>query len=303
MEIDPRAQLIEWPSTSLGVNGRMYIYTPPEYDPDGPALPVVYLLRGHEREWINRREDDSRIGSAIDVYERVRARGEIGPMLLVMPGLASTDNRIPGLLADFIAPQLTDAPGIGHGRFATFFFDEVLPLVEHQFNAHPRARAITGFSLGGYMAIKAVAMRPELFVSVSAYDGSFPYASDCGRRPRRYDTLFTAPMFDPALGRPRNWQQLHDHNPICLLMQADRTALRRISWMIQYGPEHIEPWGSNFYRGEYLLRALATLGIANATPQAALPDGAHTWAVADRHLEQALPLHYRAFERIIQKDP
>lgn len=70
MEIDPRARLIEWPSTVLGVSGRMYVYTPPEYRPDGPPLPVVYLLRGHEREWVNRSEDDSRIGTAIDVYER-----------------------------------------------------------------------------------------------------------------------------------------------------------------------------------------------------------------------------------------
>lgn len=299
MEIDPRARLIEWPSATLGVTGRMYVYTPPDYQPDGPPLPVVYLLRGHEREWVNRREDESRIGSAIDVYERVRARGEAGPLLLAMPGLASADNRIPGLLADFAAPQLADAPGVGSGRFATFFFDEVLPLMEREFGAHPAARALTGFSLGGYMAVKAVALRPDLFVSVSTYDGSFPYASDGGRMARRYDTLLNAAMFDPALGRPRDPERMREHNPICLLLRADRAALRRITWMIQYGPEHIEPWGSNFYRGEYLLRALATLGIANAAPVAALPDGAHTWAVADRHLEQALPLHCRAFERVL----
>lgn len=299
MEIDPRARLIEWPSAALGVTGRMYVYAPPDYQPEGPPLPVVYLLRGHEREWVNRREDESRFGSAIDVYERVRARGEVGPLLLAMPGLASADNRIPGLLTDFVAPELTDAPGVGSGRFATFFFDEVLPLMEREFGAHPAARALTGFSLGGYMAVKAVALRPDLFVSVSAYDGSFPYAGDGGRVARRYDTLLNATMFDPALGRPRTPEVMRAQNPICLLMQANRAALRRITWMIQYGPEHIEPWGSNFYRGEYLLRALATLGIANAVPVAALPDGAHTWAVADRHLEQALPLHYRAFERVL----
>ncbi len=301
MEIDPRARLITWPSAALGVEGRMYVYTPPEYDRDGPPLPVVYLLRGHEREWVNRQEDDTRIGSAIDVYERVRARGEIGPLILVMPGLSSADNRIPGLLADFVAPHLTDAPGVGSGRFATFFFDEVLPMIEREFGGHPAARALTGFSLGGYMAIKAVALRPDLFVSVSAYDGSFPYASDGGRAARRFDTIFAAAMFDPALGRPRSLEQLREHNPICQLLRADRALLQRISWMLQYGPEHIEPWGSNFYRGEYLLRALATLGIVNAVPVAALPDGAHTWAVADRHLEQALPLHYRAFERVMQE--
>jgi hypothetical protein len=106
------------------------------------------------------------------------------------------------------------------------------------------------------------------------------------------------PMFDPALGVPRDPDHLADQSPVTLLMRADPTAIRRITWAIQYGPEHIEPWGSNFYRGEFLLRALRSLGIQNAAPIAALPDGQHTWQIADRHIEQTLPIHWGALARI-----
>lgn len=294
---DPRANSVRFYSHVLGVTRGLYIYLPPEY---GSArrqrFPTLYLLRGHEREWVNPREDDSRAGSTvIDVYERLRAAGAIGPLILVMPGLASDDNAVPGVLTDFRSPErAAHAPGIGTGQFQRFFFEELLPFIDGRYRTVPAARGVAGFSLGGYMAVKAAALRPELFASVGAFDASIPYASDGGRRARLGDTLFAAPMFDGPFGRPRDPEHLTANNPITLLMGADRAAIRRICWIIQYGPEAIEPWGSNFYRGEYLLRALATLGVANAAPVAALPDGQHTWRSADRHIEETLPIHWRA---------
>jgi S-formylglutathione hydrolase FrmB len=300
---DPRASSVRFYSHVLGVTRGLYIYLPPEY---GSArrqrFPVLYLLRGHEREWVNPREDESRSGAtAIDGYERLRAAGQIGPLILVMPGLASDDNSVPGMLTDFRSPErAAHAPGIGSGQFQRFFFEELLPFVDGRYRTIPAARAVAGFSLGGYMAVKAAALRPELFASVGAFDASIPYVSDGGRSARPGDALFAPPMFDAPFGLPRDPGHLAAHNPIALLMRADAAALRRISWIIQYGPEQIEPWGSNFYRGEYLLRALAAIGVANAAPVAALPDGQHTWRIADRHLEETLPIHWRALSARMQ---
>ncbi len=299
--LDPRARLVRLRSRLLGVTKRFYVYLPPEYAVERRRrFPALFLLRGHEREWINPHEDQSRGGTtAIDVYERLRASGAVGPLILVMPGLASDDNRIPGLLTDFRCPGCAPprAAGLGSGLFQRFFFEELLPAIDARLRTLPGARAIAGFSLGGYMAVKAAALRPELFVSVGAFDGSFPYASDAGASARFSDTLFTQPMFDPALGLPRDPEHLSANNPVCLLSRADRAALRRITWIVQYGPEQLEPWGSNFYRGEYLVRVLRSLGIENAAPVAALPDGEHTWRAADRHIEQTLPLHWQALAR------
>jgi S-formylglutathione hydrolase FrmB len=294
---DPRTSSISLHSHILGVPKRLFIYLPPEYAASQrQRFPVLYLLRGHEREWVNPHEDDSRGGTTvIEAYERQRAAGLIGPLILVMPGLASDDNSVPGMLTDFRSPErAAQAPGIGTGRFERFFFDELLPFVDGRYRTLPAARALAGFSLGGYMAVKAAALRPELFASVGVFDASIPYASDGGRSARPGDGLFAPPMFDGPLGLPRDPEHLTANNPIALLLRADAEAVRRISWIVQYGPEAIEPWGSNFYRGEYLLRALATLGIVNAAPLAAIPDGQHTWRVADRHIETTLPIHWQA---------
>lgn len=294
---DQRARHVRIASRALGLTKSLYLYLPPEHAAaPRQRFPALYLLRGHEREWVNPREDDSRGASTvIDVYERLRASGAIGPMILVMPGLASDDNAVPGMLTDFRSPELVDgAPGVGSGMFQRYFFDELIPHVDRHFRTIPAARSIAGFSLGGYMAVKAAALRPELFVSVGAFDGSFLYAADAGRAARPGDSLFAPPMFDAPLGRPRDMGWLAANSPVTLLLQADPAAIRRITWIIQYGPEQIEPWGSNFYRGEYLLRALHTLGVSNAAPLAALPDGQHTWRIADRHIEQTLPIHWGA---------
>ncbi|NTU81643.1 MAG: esterase family protein [Chloroflexales bacterium] len=298
--LDPRARLVRVRSRALGVTKSMFVYLPPEYAAaPRRRFPTLYLLRGHEREWVNPHEDESRGGTTvIDVYQGLRAMAAIGPLILVMPSMASADNAVPGMLTDFRSPDLAaGAPGIGSGLFQRFFFEELIPALDRRFRTIPAARAVAGFSLGGYMAVKAAALRPELFVSVGAFDGSFPYAADRGRDARPGDAIFAPPMFDAPLGRPRDPAHLAANNPICLLMRADPAAIRRITWIVQYGPEQIEPWGSNFYRGEYLLRALRSLGAENAAPVAALLDGQHTWRIADRHLEQTLPLHWEALAR------
>lgn len=298
--VDHRARHVRLSSAALGVSKSLYVYLPPEYAASPRRrFPALYLLRGHEREWVNPHEDESRAGTtAIDVYEGLRVAGVVGPMILVMPGLASDDNAVPGMLADFRSPALAaHAPGVGSGRFQRFFFDELIPHVDRRFRTIPAARSVAGFSLGGYMAVKAAALRPEQFASVGAFDGSFPYAADAGRAARSGDGLFAPPMFDAPLGRPRDPAWLAANNPICLLLRADPAVVGRITWVIQYGPEQIEPWGSNFYRGEHLLRALRTLGVANAAPVAAVAEGRHTWHSADRHLEQTLPIHWAALAR------
>jgi S-formylglutathione hydrolase FrmB len=296
-EIDPRAQPVQIRSAALGITRRCYVYVTPDALLQR-RLPVLYLLRGHEREWVNRTEDQSRVGSAIDVYESLRAEGAVGPLIMAFPGLASADNSVPSMLSDMVAPELAAAPGIGAGAFQRFFFNDVLPAIERRFRAHPRARAVAGFSLGGLMAVKAAALRPDLFVSVGSFDGTILYAADGGARARTSDAVLANPMFDAALGAPRDADRLHVDHPITALLRADRAAIRRLTWIVQYGPESIEPWGSNFYRGEYLLRVLNALGIANAAPVAALPDGEHTWCCADRHLAATLPIHWQALLRI-----
>ena len=74
-------------------------------------------------------------------------------------------------------------------------------------------------------------------------------------------------------------------------------SLSRVTWMISYGPEHLEPWHANFYRGEHLVRCLRARGLDNALPRSAFPGGNHTWRTADEFMALTLPLHDLVFRR------
>ena len=221
----------------------------------------------------------------------------------MFPNTASDDNRVPGLLVNMLAPQRADAPGVGAGRFADYFFDDLIPYVDAQFPALAGRRGLAGFSLGGAMAIKAAAQRPDLFVSASAYDGTFLYAVDRGRRVCRTDPVIRNPMFDAAYDVPRNTGFIAANSPANLILRGDAAAIGRITWMIGYGPQQREPWHANFYRGEHLVQCLSARGLANALPHSAFPDGDHTWRTADAFSALTLPLHDRALQSAESRKP
>lgn len=296
VQYDPRVRQVTFFSSALGVSRTFYIHVPPDVDEQRRA-PALYFLRGHEREWINPAEDATRGGTTvIDVYERERATGRIGPLVLVFPGVASDDNRFPGLLINMRAPELAQgASGIGSGRFADYFFDDLIPYVDCHFPLlGGRARGITGFSLGGAMAVAAAARRPDLFACAGAYDGTFLYSCDRGRRVRKRDRVVANPMFDPAYGVPRDPAFVARHNAANLILRGDAAALARVSWIISFGPEQHEPWQSNYYRGAHLLECLSRRGLTNALADPVLPGGDHSWRTADRFIALTLPLYERA---------
>jgi dienelactone hydrolase len=299
-EYDRRTLHVTFPSPALGIHKSFYIFVPPDL-PEGQHAPALYLLRGHEREWINTREDTTRGGkNIIDVYERLRADGTIGPLILVFPGLTSDDNRVPGLLVNMRAPQLAGAvSGLGSGQFEDYFFQDLIGYVDASFPtvADGRGRGIAGFSLGGAMAIKAAAQRPDLFATAGAYDGTFLYAVDRGRRVRVSDAVIRNPMFDPAYNVPRDMRFIAANNAANLIMRGDASALGRTTWMIGYGPKHREPWHANFYRGEHLVGCLRARGLDSAVPFEAFPDGDHTWRTADAFMALTLPLHERVLRQ------
>jgi hypothetical protein len=293
---DPRIRHETFFSAALGIFKSFYIYVPPAL-PAGQRAPALYFMRGHEREWINPREDGTRGGTNIvDVYERLRAAGRVGPLVLVFPGLASDDNRVPSVLVNMLAPQsATGSLGIGSGRFADYFFDDMIPYVDAHFpTSAVGRRGVLGFSLGGAMAIAAAARRPDLFATAGAYDGTFLYAVDRGRRVRRSDSVIRNPMFDAAYAVPRNTRFIAQSNAANMILRGDAGALGRVTWMIGYGPERSEPWHANFYRGEHLVACLEARGLFNALPHSQFPDGDHTWRTADAFAELTLPMHDRA---------
>lgn len=298
--LDPRVKRIQIASKSLGVEKAFYVALPPGYTRLANAAqryPTLYLFRGHEREWIHRLEDKSRRGrTVIDVYRDLLGEKKVGPMILVFPGIASNDNRYPGLLVNFREPELAkNAPGVGTGRFEDYFVEEIIPYIDSNFRtvATRTSRAVDGFSLGGFQAIKIAAQHPDLFVSAGAFDGTFLYATDKGRSVRKTDRVLRNPMFAPAFGLERDMEFIAANSPANLIWRGDQAALKGIQWLIRSGPESGEPWQSNYFRNQHVVSIMNDRGIQNGLDPV-FKNAVHSWLWADRHMTETLPMHWAA---------
>ncbi len=299
--IDARVRRIHIESKTLGVKKSFYVALPPGYSKlanAGQHYPTLYLFRGHEREWIHRQQDRSRRGrTVIDIYRELLEEAKVGPVILVFPGISSDDNRVPGLLVNFREPELVkNVPGIGTGRFEDYFIRDVVPYIDRHYRtvADRQGRAVDGFSLGGFQAIKIAAQFPEMFSSAGAFDGTFLYATDRGRSVKKTDRVLRNPMFAPAFGSERDLGFVTANSPANLMWRGDRAALREVQWLIRSGPQSGEPWQSNYYRNQHLIEIMRERGIENGL-NPVFTRATHNWYWADRHVGETLPLHWAAF--------
>lgn len=292
---DSRIERVDFASPTLGVTRAFYIYVPPEIRTDNQLrVPSVYLLRGHEREWVNKNEDSSRGGSrnVIDVYEELRSINAIGPMVLVFPGMTSANGAVHSLGINMRAPELAQDKSLGTGRFEDYFFKDLVPYVERRYPVLSGGthRAIDGFSLGGFMSVNLALRQPHEFASVGAYDGLYFWDEpEVGTTIALTDTVFTRALFDPNFGVPRDHTFAAQHNPLTMLRSDGLSALQ-LQWLIEYGPQPLEP-NVNYFRGARLDGLLQEVGVLNRLG-GARADGSHTWEMADEHIRRALPLHW-----------
>lgn len=283
-------------SAALAGLKTVYVYVPPGYAESAEEYPSVYLLRGHEREWLNPTEDEHRGGrTAAHIADDLIEQRLIAPLILVMPGLASTDNAVPGLGINMAAPER--APEVGPGRFEDYMVNEVIPAVDAAFRtrADGSCRGIDGFSLGGFSAVSLALRFPSLFTSVGAFDGTFLYTG--GTKPDgSVDGLAAHPMLAPVFGDPVRWDHFRRNNPADLLDSLPQAELERLSFHIHSGPQSAEPQ-SNYYRTQHILQKLADRGVKNSFAAVELAGSNHNWYWADEHLKQTLPRHVSVFAR------
>ncbi len=131
---------VAYPSTTVGNDRKVLIYTPPGYTKN-KKYPVLYLLHGiggDEKEWFNG-------GQPHHILDNLYAEGKIEPMIVVMPnGRAMKDDRATG---NIMAPDKVQA-------FATFekdLLNDLIPFVEKNYATltDREHRAIAGLSMGG----------------------------------------------------------------------------------------------------------------------------------------------------------
>lgn len=140
-------------STTLSRGFDIYVRLPPDYDAEGPAYPVVYLLDG-----------DSLF--PILAANHLFLTYDEGLPEAVVVGIAygGFDPSVNRRGLDFQSPdEGLAAERAGAEAFHTFLNDELLPIVEGLFNIDPDQRVLFGQSRGGNLVLYSAVVHPDVF--------------------------------------------------------------------------------------------------------------------------------------------
>jgi len=188
---------LEAPSPALGHPLGFVLYLPPDYDEGRDKLPVVYLLHGAAAsaiDWVDQ-------GHVQEIADRLIATHHLPPVIIVMPEGGPNS-------------WYMDAPTDGSGNVATAIERDLPAYVEHGWRARTdrRGRAIAGYSMGGYGALRFALMAPERYAAAAAMSGAFwtQVTPDT-----QFDDHIQR-IFDGAFGRPFDARRFVAANPMTL---------------------------------------------------------------------------------------
>jgi len=138
-------------SRILGEMVHYCVLLPPSYD-SVPAkhYPVLYFLHG-----LGENEQTLFKTGGWNLIEDLRQQHKIVDFLIVTPEAK----------ASFYVNSAD-----GKVRYSDFFLQEFIPYIEanYRIRREPKARAITGISMGGYGALRFAFAKPDMFSAVSA---------------------------------------------------------------------------------------------------------------------------------------
>ena len=269
----------------------LYVYEPPGIR-DLKNIPVVYLFRGHEREWVNMQEDNSRKAStAIEDIDFLISQNVLPPLVAVMPGLNSNNNHIPSLGIDMQGSWPIQQYGLGTGRFWKYMSKEVIPWTERKYPRTSALRMAVGFSLGGFTAGLLGTRYPGYFDHIGVYDGLFMWADHKDPRVTPVEAFndrvwLQNTLFDATFGSPRKKAALRKWNPSETLERASpgqREILRQTTWWIHSASDDGNK--GNKDRCRYFIELLDKIQIPLGFDDLVFaPDAAHNWHWTDRFL-------------------
>lgn len=162
-------------SPSLGMNRRMYVYTPPGYEAGKAKYPVLYLLHGgggDEDAW-------SALGRTNNILDNLIAAGKAKPMLVVMtngnPWQTSTLRMKPGA-----EPVTRETYRKYSGQFEKSLVEDVIPFIEKNYRVKSgkNYRAIAGLSMGGGHTVNASIEYPDTFGYMGVFSSGIFQPSD-----------------------------------------------------------------------------------------------------------------------------
>lgn len=146
-------------SPTLGLNRRMYVYTPYGYENSNQNYPVLYLLHGgggDEDAWSN-------MGRARQILDNLIEKGEAVPMIVVMPNGNPGQQAARPLMLDVKTIDNTDPANAN--LYVHSLAKDIVPFIENNYRvtAQRDSRAISGLSMGGGHTMNAANNYPGMF--------------------------------------------------------------------------------------------------------------------------------------------
>jgi enterochelin esterase family protein len=135
-----------YPSPTIGLTRRLYVYTPPGYETGREKYPVFYLLHGSggdEDAWTT-------LGRAPYILDNLIAEGRAKPMIVVMTNGNAFQSAAPGDDPNGNTTPPADR-SIYAGKFEASLVKDIIPYIEKNYRAltDKSNRAIAGLSMGG----------------------------------------------------------------------------------------------------------------------------------------------------------
>ena len=172
--------LVWYPSPTLNLTRRAYIYTPAGYEKSGNTrYPVFYLLHGgggDEDAWTT-------LGRAPEILDNLIAQGKAKPMIVVM----TNGNAGQKASQDFLAPAAALRPEAGAApsaqerlKFPVSLVKDVIPFVDSTYRTRTdrESRAIAGLSMGAGQVFYATFNNIDKFAWVGVFSAGWPTMPD-----------------------------------------------------------------------------------------------------------------------------
>lgn len=257
------------PSHILGESVHYCVMLPAGYDAaisrhSPRRYPVLYFLHG-----LGDNEQSLFEGGGWDLVQDLRQTGQVSDFLVVAPE---------GRRTFYI-----NSAG-GRVRYSDFFIREFIPYIESHYSIRRErsARAISGFSMGGYGALRFAFAHPELFSSVSAQSAAL-----IAEPPRQAESGLLGTVFGNPIDVP-HWNQ----NSPFVLAKRNRAQIRASGLSIYFNCGSKDEFG--FDQGaEELHRQLQAEDIRH---EYHLYPGNHSGEYFLAHLGEVLKFHARVFD-------
>jgi S-formylglutathione hydrolase FrmB len=268
-----RADCRAFRSAVLHSSVRYCVYLPASYSaPEARTrnYPVLYLLHG-----LGGNEQAPALDGEWSSLQDLRRQKLVGEFLVVAPDGGGTF---------YINSRDGKTP------YGDFFLHEFVPFVERTYRVRSEraTRGITGFSMGGYGALRIAFAHPELFGSVSAHSGALmrtpPQGVDAGASSGNLAGQLLAKVF----GNPIDLA-FWDLNSPFVLARKNKAALLKTRIYFDCGTE--DSYG--FYRGASELHA--TLDALKIPNEFHLYPGGHSVSYLAAHRDASFEFHWREF--------